>query len=47
LRLGYTGASSFNRTFMRMMKVQPATFRRQHRDSGMSRGEGPNSSCPR
>ena len=31
LRLGYAGASSFSRTFMRMMKVQPAIYRRRHR----------------
>ncbi|WP_081881749.1 AraC family transcriptional regulator [Bosea sp. LC85] len=31
LRLGYAGASSFSRTFMRLMKVQPVTYRRQHR----------------
>lgn len=30
LRLGYAGASSFSRTFMRLMKVQPVTYRRQH-----------------
>lgn len=30
LSLGYAGASSFNRTFMRMMKVQPGTYRKQH-----------------
>lgn len=29
LRLGYSGPSSFSRTFMRMMKIQPATYRRQ------------------
>lgn len=30
LRLGYAGPSSFSRTFMRLMKIQPATYRRQH-----------------
>lgn len=30
LSLGYAGASSFSRTFMRMMKVQPGTYRRQN-----------------
>ena len=40
LRLGYAGASSFSRSFMRMMNVQPVTFRRQHRHGRMSRGEG-------
>lgn len=30
MRLGYSGASSFSRTFMRMMKVQPVTYRRQN-----------------
>lgn len=29
MRLGYAGPSSFSRIFMRMMKVQPATYRRQ------------------
>ena len=29
LRLGYAGPSSFSRTFMRMMKIQPATYRRR------------------
>lgn len=33
VRLGYTGASSFSRTFMRMMMIQPATYRRQSRNS--------------
>jgi AraC-like DNA-binding protein len=31
LRLGYAGASSFSRAFMRLMKVQPVAYRRQHR----------------
>lgn len=30
LSLGYAGASSFNRIFMRMMKVQPGAYRRQN-----------------
>lgn len=30
LNLGYAGASSFSRTFMRMMKVQPGTYRKQN-----------------
>lgn len=29
LRLGYAGPSSFSRIFMRLMKVQPGTYRRQ------------------
>ncbi|MGX5733313.1 helix-turn-helix domain-containing protein [Bosea thiooxidans] len=32
LSLGYAGASSFSRTFMRMMKVQPGTYRKQNRN---------------
>jgi AraC-like DNA-binding protein len=28
-RLGYRGPSSFSRSFMRLMKIQPATYRRQ------------------
>lgn len=28
-RLGYAGPSSFSRTFMRLMKVQPIVYRRQ------------------
>jgi len=30
-RLGYAGPSSFSRTFMRLMKVQPIVYRRQRR----------------
>jgi len=29
-RLGYTGPSSFSRSFRRLMKIQPAVYRRQH-----------------
>jgi AraC-like DNA-binding protein len=29
LRLGYAGASSFSRIFMRLMKIQPIIYRRQ------------------
>jgi len=28
-RLGYRGPSSFSRSFMRLMKIQPAAYRRQ------------------
>ena len=28
--LGYTNASSFSRTFVRLMKVQPVVYRRRH-----------------
>lgn len=28
-RLGYRGPSSFSRSFMRLMKIQPAVYRRQ------------------
>ena len=28
-RLGYSGASSFSRTFMRLMKIPPVVYRRQ------------------
>lgn len=28
-RLGFAGTSSFSRTFMRLMKIQPAVYRRQ------------------
>jgi AraC-like DNA-binding protein len=28
-RLGFAGASSFSRTFVRLMKIQPAVYRRQ------------------
>jgi AraC-like DNA-binding protein len=36
-RLGFAGASSFSRTFMRLMKIQPAAYRRQQstQTSGM------------
>jgi AraC-like DNA-binding protein len=33
-RLGYSGPSSFSRIFMRLMKIQPAVYRRQ-RMAGM------------
>jgi AraC-like DNA-binding protein len=32
LCLGYAGASSFSRTFMRLMKIQPIIYRRQQRN---------------
>ena len=32
LRLGYAGPSSFSRTFMRLMKIQPVIYRRQQRN---------------
>jgi AraC-like DNA-binding protein len=35
-RLGYSGASSFSRTFRRLMKIQPVVYRRQQ----MARMEG-------
>jgi len=31
-RLGYAGPSSFSRTFMRLMKIQPIIYRRQRRN---------------
>jgi len=34
-RLGYSGPSSFSRIFMRLMKIQPAVYRRQ-RVAGMN-----------
>jgi AraC-like DNA-binding protein len=34
LSLGYAGASSFSRSFMRLMKVQPGAYRRQHAKRG-------------
>lgn len=37
VRLGYAGASSFSRTFMRIMKTRPVAYRRQHR-SGKRHG---------
>lgn len=39
LRLGYAGPSSFSRIFMRIMKTQPAAYRRQHRSGRPSRSE--------
>jgi AraC-like DNA-binding protein len=30
--LGYTNASSFSRSFARLMKIQPVVYRRQQRD---------------
>jgi AraC-like DNA-binding protein len=32
LLLGYTGPSSFSRSFMRLMKIQPVAYRREHRE---------------
>ena len=37
-RLGYAGASSFSRTFMRLMKIQPVVYRRQQLAQGADRG---------
>jgi AraC-like DNA-binding protein len=36
-RLGFAGASSFSRTFMRLMRIQPAVYRQQQcaRTGGM------------
>lgn len=31
LLLGYTGPTSFSRSFMRLKKIQPANYRRQQR----------------
>ena len=41
LRLGYAGASSFSRIFMRLMKIQPVAYRRQHRSGRAQRGSSP------
>lgn len=41
LRLGYAGPSSFSRTFMRLMKIQPVIYRRQQRN-----GKALNDKCP-
>lgn len=40
--LGYSGASSFSRTFMRLMKIQPAVYRRQQmaRRNSQARDQG-------
>jgi len=46
LRLGYSGPSSFSRTFMRMMKVQPATYRRQHGNVAVLRDRHPSVDTP-
>jgi len=37
-RLGYSGVSSFSRTFMRMMKIPPVVYRRQQ--TAKRRGQG-------
>lgn len=46
--LGYSGASSFSRTFMRLMKTQPAVYRRQQlaRRNGQVRDQGNRSAPP-
>ena len=36
-RLGYSGASSFSRTFMRLMKIEPVVYRRQQMTQMVSR----------
>lgn len=36
--LGYSGASSFSRIFMRLMKIQPVTYRRQQIAQRKQRG---------
>lgn len=40
LRLGYAGPSSFSRIFMRIMKIQPAAYRRQYRTGRLRSGAG-------
>jgi AraC-like DNA-binding protein len=40
-RLGFAGASSFNRSFMRLMKIQPGAYRRQQLSQTSSTGHGP------
>jgi AraC-like DNA-binding protein len=39
LRLGYAGPSSFSRTFMRLMQIQPVAYRRQQRNDKARRGK--------
>ena len=39
LRLGDAGPSSFSRTFMRLMQVQPVVYRRQQRTGKARRGK--------
>lgn len=41
LRLGYAGPSSFSRTFMRLMKIQPVTYRQQQRNGKALRDKSP------
>jgi AraC-like DNA-binding protein len=41
LRLGYAGPSSFSRTFMRLMQIQPVVYRRQQRNGKARRGKIP------
>jgi AraC-like DNA-binding protein len=45
LRLGYAGASSFSRTFMRLMKIRPIIYRRQQRDSKADCGKSRADRC--
>lgn len=46
LRLGYAGPSSFSRSFMRLMKIQPATYRRQRGRAAVPRDEHASVSSP-
>lgn len=39
LCLGYAGPSSISRTFMRLMKIKPATYRRQRGRAAVLRDE--------
>jgi AraC-like DNA-binding protein len=41
LRLGYAGPSSFSRTFMRLMQIQPVVYRQQQRNGKARRGKSP------
>lgn len=46
-RLGYSGASSFSRTFMRLMKIPPIVYRRQQAARGINSGSADSSHSAR
>jgi len=47
VRLGFSSASSFNRTFMRLMKIQPGAYRRQQSEQSKARQSGSHRKTPR
>ena len=46
MRLGFSSASSFNRTFMRLMKIQPGAYRRLQSEQSKARQSGSHRKTP-